>query len=347
MRSIVALILMCLHPQDGRRFQAAIPFKKYRTFVLMIKYLKQAEIDYDKWDDCISNAMNSYVYAYSWYLDIVAGEWDALVQGDYKRVFPLPFRKKYGIKYIYQPAFSQQLGLFSKAPIENKSLEAFLSAIPKEFKLVELNLNKYYIPNEGKGIKLKKNRNIELDLNFDYQQLAVDYSSNLKRNIKKAKKNNLQIIKNTKPEELIKLFKENKGQEVKAYSEMDYTHLNRLIYLLVHKGMGEVISVASSENNLIASALFVRDAHRHIFLFSGLSKEGKQKAAMPFLIDSYIQEHSNTAMILDFEGSNNENLARFYRSFGAADYSYYSIRMLGGNSLTRAIISAKDALRSQ
>jgi len=39
MRSIVALILMCLHPQDGRRFQAAIPF-------IFIKYLSLLEILY-------------------------------------------------------------------------------------------------------------------------------------------------------------------------------------------------------------------------------------------------------------------------------------------------------------
>jgi hypothetical protein len=312
----------------------------------MIKYLKQAEIDYDKWDQCISNAMNSYVYAYSWYLDIVAGEWDALVEDDYTRVFPLPFRKKMGIKYIYQPAFSQQLGLFSTSLQGNKKLQEFLRSIPKEFKLIEINLNKFHIPIEEKGIDLKKNLNIELDLALDYERLAANYSSNLKRNIKKAKKNDLQILKNTKPEGLIQLFKDNKGQEVKAYSALDYMHLGRLIYLLIHKGMAEIYSVASSENNIIASALFVRDEHRYIFLFSGLSEEGKQKGAMPFLIDSFILEHSSTVITLDFEGSNNENLARFYRSFGASDYYYYGIRVMRGGGVLRALIGAKDALRS-
>ena len=83
----------------------------------MLQYLKHGEIDFQRWDDCIDHAINSYVYAYSWYLNIVAGEWDALVEekdGKYQRVFPLPFRKKAGIKYIYQPPFTQQLGLFSR-----------------------------------------------------------------------------------------------------------------------------------------------------------------------------------------------------------------------------------------
>ena len=64
----------------------------------MIKYLKQSEIDYELWDECVAKSINSYIYGHSWYLDIVAGEWDALVEDDYKSVFPLPYRIKYGIK---------------------------------------------------------------------------------------------------------------------------------------------------------------------------------------------------------------------------------------------------------
>jgi hypothetical protein len=312
----------------------------------MIKYLKQEEIDYDKWDACIANAMNSYVYAYSWYLDIVAGEWDALVEDDYSRVFPLPFRKKMGIKYIYQPAFTQVLGLFSISLKGNNKLQEFLNAIPQEFNLIEINLNKFHIPKAKENITPKKNVNIELDLFSDYESLYSKYSSNLKRNIKKAKKNKLQIVEGVKPGQLIQLFKENKGQEVKAYSDLDYVHLGRLIYMLIHKGMSKIYSVSSSENNLIASALFVRDTHRHIFLFSGLSEEGKQKGAMPFLIDSFIQEHSGNNITLDFEGSNNENLARFYGSFGAEENTYYGIRMIQGGVAVRTLLGVKGALMS-
>ena len=37
----------------------------------MIKYLEYNLIDKKKWDDCIGNAFNGAVYAYSWYLDVV------------------------------------------------------------------------------------------------------------------------------------------------------------------------------------------------------------------------------------------------------------------------------------
>jgi hypothetical protein len=48
----------------------------------MIKYLRQDEINVDKWDQCISHSVNGMIYAFSWYLDIVNNRWEALVEGD-------------------------------------------------------------------------------------------------------------------------------------------------------------------------------------------------------------------------------------------------------------------------
>jgi hypothetical protein len=46
---------------------------------------------------------------------------------------------------------------------------------------------------------------------------------------------------------------------------------------------------------------------------------------MFLLIDSFIREHAGQALTLDFEGSNDPNVARFYKSFGAAECNYYKI----------------------
>lgn len=292
----------------------------------MIKYLKHEEINFKLWDNCIENSINGYIYAYSWYLNIVAGEWDALVEDNYVRVFPLPYRKKYGIKYIYQPPFTQQLGLFSTALQGFAKVHEFILAIPKEFKLVEINLNKYYKSRERKEYNLLENTNLEMELTGDYETLFSRYSKNLKRNVKKAKKHGLQLNRHVNPEGIIALFKANKGEELKVYSYDDYVKLGRLMYMLLHKGKAVIYGAMSHENNLLSAALFLRDQQRYIFLFSGLSEEGKEKAAMPFLINEFIDENSQTQMILDFEGSNNANLARFYKSFGASEFKYYGLR---------------------
>jgi hypothetical protein len=43
---------------------------------------------------------------------------------------------------------------------------------------------------------------------------------------------------------------------------------------------------------------------------------------MTFLFDNVINEFAGTQVVLDFEGSNDENLARFYRGFGAKEVYY-------------------------
>ncbi len=293
----------------------------------MIKLLRHEEINFKLWDKCIDNSINGYIYAYSWYLNIVAGEWDALVEDDYIRVFPLPFRKKFGLKYVYQPPFTQQLGLFSSVLQGFSKLHEFILAIPKEYRLAEINLNKYYLPLERKAYSLVENVNLELDLAIDYEQIYGRYSKNLKRNLKKADLFELQITEHIKPEELIKLFKENKGETIKVYSDEDYVRLGRLMYMLLHKGRASIQGVLSKENNLLGAALLLRDNNRHIFLFSGLSPIGKEQLAMPFLINQFIKKHSNTEKVFDFEGSNISSLARFYKSFGAAEYKYYGLRL--------------------
>ena len=56
-----------------------------------IKYLQNSEIDRKKWDRCIATSLQQLPYAYSWYLDAAAENWDAIVINNYEAVFPLPY----------------------------------------------------------------------------------------------------------------------------------------------------------------------------------------------------------------------------------------------------------------
>jgi len=291
---------------------------------MKIEYVINKDVNYNKWDKCIKNSVNPYIYAYSWYLDLVAEDWDALIYGDYELLMPLVFNKKFGRYYIHQPIFSQQLGIFGSSMVSKEVSEAFVNYIPSKFKLIELNFNKYNNVSEN-IIHQSKNSNIELNLYNPYDEISKNYSSNLKRNLKKALKNKLKLSMHTSPEILIELFKSNKGAELNVYSDRDYKRLSRLLYTLIYKGMGSVESVVSSNNQLLAAAFFIHSNDRDIFLFSGQSDKAKELLAMPFLIDSYIQKKSNSKKILDFEGSNNEGLKRFYKSFGGQEFYYKSI----------------------
>jgi len=287
----------------------------------MIKYLTNREINKDRWDYCIKNSVNGIVYANSWYLDIVADGWCALIENDYERVFPLVSGQKWGIHYLYQPVFTQQLGVFSQTILTEDVVAKFLEAIPPQFKFAEINLNSYNKLPSGKN-KSVEWINHELDLINAYDKTFKGFSTNLKRKIKKAEKLDLTVLSSVKPEEIIRIFQENKGKELKHLQEVDYQKLKRLAYMGIYKGLVQNYGIYSSKNELCAGAIFIRSKHKIIFLFSGLTAEGRELNAMALLISSVIKDHSHHHITLDFEGSNDPQLAQFYKSFGAITSTY-------------------------
>jgi len=213
------------------------------------------------------------------------------------------------------------LGVFSKSLLSPEVVKDFLISIPKKFKFIEINLNSFNKA-QGRNFKIEEWINYELDLINSYDKLFHNYSTNLKRNLKKAENHHLSVSKNVKPEDIINMFKENRGSQIKNLSDDDYQKLRRLTYQGIYKGLIQTYGVYSEKNELCAGAFFTRSKKKMIFHFSGLNKEGKEKNAMPFLIDAFIKEHAQNHLTLDFEGSNDLNLARFYKSFGSVKCTY-------------------------
>jgi hypothetical protein len=291
----------------------------------LIKYLTHNNIDKKKWDDAISSSQNKFVYACSWYLDVVSPNWDALVLNDYEAIMPITHRKKYGFQYLFQPYFTQQLGTFSKQKITEKICCDFINAIPNQFRLIEININNH-VKQLLNGFVIKENKNHELDLNSNYEKLYAAFSDSTKRNIKKAEKNGIAIDKAGKIETVIQLFKKGKGQEIKSMKDAHYKTLNQLTNILSEKNAINIWIAKNASGKIIAGALFVQYFGRIIFLFSGNSEEGKEKGAMHYLINEIIKQYSGTPSLLDFEGSNDINLARFYKSFGSKESVYLQVR---------------------
>jgi len=291
----------------------------------LIRHLTYEEIDKQRWDECISNSVNGIIYAYSWYLDIVCPSWEALVENDYERVFPLTGRKKSGINYLYQPCFSQQLGVFSKNILSEAIIENFINAIPPKYKFVEINLNTFNKLNPAK-YKLSQNLTHELDLIASYQTIYHHYSENTKRNIKLANNSALTFSSLTNAEEIINLFRQNKGKEIQTLKEKDYVSLKKLVSICLYKNIAHVKGVKTKDGKLCAGAIFIESNRKVIFLFSATNIEAKANGAMSFLIDNFIKENSQRNLTLDFEGSNNLNLARFYKSFGAKECIYFQYK---------------------
>ena len=292
----------------------------------MIQFIESKNIDKVKWNHCIGNSINSLLYAYSWYMDVVCEDWAALVENDYESVMPLAYRKKFGIHYIYPPIFIQQLGIFSMVLLDDEISDRFLKAIPKKFRFIEYNLNSYN-QIDNKKHKIKNNVNHLLDLIINYEAIAKNYSENLKRNLKKANKTGVNISQNLKPEDIIEIFSKNKGKEINKFGINEYAILKKLTYIGIHKGYIQTYGAYTIQNELCAGAIFAVDKQRAIFLFSATNKVSKNLFAMPLLIDNFIKNNAEKNIVLDFEGSNDENLARFYKSFGSKTVNYNTLHI--------------------
>ncbi len=291
----------------------------------MIHYQENYQLNKQKWDACIAKSFNGIIYAYSWYLDIVSPGWKGLVEDDYISVMPLCSRKKIGISYLFQPFFTQQHGVFSTAKLTEDKTNEFLNAIPNTFKLIEINLNTFNKTNDS-TFTIEKKLNIELDLIESYENISKNYSQNHQRNIKKSHQNGLVISHQANIQDVIDIFKANRGKDIETFRRKDYETLTKLIEHCSNAGIGHTIGVFNSNNTLCAGAFFIESNNKVIFIFSGANEEAKEKGAMFFLLDSFIKENAQKNITLDFEGSNDENLARFYKGFGSKECVYLHLR---------------------
>ncbi|HPS27467.1 MAG TPA: GNAT family N-acetyltransferase [Bacteroidales bacterium] len=289
----------------------------------MISYVVYNELDKEKWNNCIARSVNGQVYAFSWYLDSTCEHWDALVEDDYRAVMPLPSRKKLGFFYIFPPTLTQQLGVFSDKEISASEVAAFIHAIPAKFKYVETLIN-YGNPHEKLKTAKKTHINLELDLGKPYSEIHKAYSENLRRNLKKISESYFSIKREDTLENLITIFKNNREAKIGTLPRDFYDVLRKIALASGGQDCGELWNIYSS-GELQAGIFFVKGCGRAVFLFSASTDDAKKHHAMPYLIDFFIRAYAGSPLILDFEGSDNPNLARFYRSFGATERNYLKI----------------------
>lgn len=286
----------------------------------MIRYLEHKAIDKTKWDALIAECGN--IYAYSWYLDIAHPGWGALVEDDYQAVMPLTGGNKFGVNYLFQPFFVQQLGVFSKTPMTEGRLKDFLDAIPEKYRFCEFRLNESNTLDDNIE-EIDYHRNILLDLNQDIQSLRANYHQNTKRNLAKAETHNLHLLGTVLPQQVVDLFRDNRGARLEKWGDAEYGVLLRLVEEALKHDAVFVWGVTDKEGDEpLCAAIFMKTTDRITFLFSGLNEVGKQCQAMTYLLDQVIQRFADQPITFDFEGSDNDNLARFYLGFGGNEVRY-------------------------
>ena len=284
-----------------------------------LRKIKRKDLDIEKYSKAINEALNYRIYAEYWYLDILTQEkWECWVYADYQVVMPVPLQNKLGFKFVLQPIYCQQLGVFYKEEIADELFREF------EKKLHKYRVRSYCFNEENTeryNPKGEKRVNYILDLNRPYEEIFTNYTKHRRKDIRKSQKLEIQSIQTRNFENFIKLKVSN------------YPHLLHLIdekflikYLNKIDERGKLIccNILDKNNKLIASQIFIKSGNRNICMGFARDKETENHNSSAFVIDYLIQQFSDKNYFLDFEGSTNSEIAHFMEGFNPTK-KYYTL----------------------
>jgi hypothetical protein len=285
-----------------------------------LHYILHKDIDFEKWDKTLQQCSNSLIYAESIYLNTMAKQWNAIVTPDYDYIMPVPLKRKVGIQYVPIIPFVQQLGVFSSKVITSHIIQCFIELLSSKIKLVNYNLN---YQNTFKSTNAQKCDNYVLPLNNDYDKIKKDFKKDFRKYLKST---DVEVYFDTDHAAAIKFFKDEYRNRNLKITEEQYRFFKILCDELHLQGR-VIVAKAVLGTTLLATALILKDEKRLYNVCSTISVEGKKFAANHFLFDSLIQKFANTHYLLDFEGSDIDGIAYFYKSMGGINHPYQYIEL--------------------
>jgi len=264
----------------------------------MIRHLKNSEIDRTRWDELVMS-WSGQPYALSWWLDVVSPGWEALVKDDYEAVMPLPVKRRFGLRYLVQPRFCQQLGVFGQREIPD-----FLHAIP--YVSYDFNIN-FRNNHPIHCFKPHVNYIINNVSKFDY---------NTVRNIRKADR--CLDYREISASAFISFWRQENSRFGDIYAEM----LKNLLAESQNRDMAMLIG-AFFEGKMVSAIFTILTNERIVLLAPVSNEEGKRLRAMFGIVSYIIKDNHNK--IIDCEGSMLPGVARFYRGLGGQEQNYCRI----------------------
>lgn len=285
------------------------------------KIYDSTEIDPEKWDHCIDINDNGLFYARYHYLSYLCTNWSAVIIGNYEAVMPLPWKKKWGIRYYCAIPFCQQLGLIGS--IDKNIIPNLIDLVNEFASFGDLFLN---FDNHQLAVQVASfaKLNLILNLNQVYPKIEKEYTKDLVQNLEKAKKLNPQYQISTAFKTALRLYQEQYGSRLQQVKSRDFEQFCSLLAREDMTGKYIVREVIDPiNNNILSSALLLKDQRRLYLIINVITKKGRTYSANHYLIDQIIQEFSETNLILDFEGSEIPGVREFYENFRPQIQPYY------------------------
>lgn len=289
----------------------------------MIEHLAHDRIDKQWWDRQLLRCANRMWYAQSRVLDIGAPGWQALIDKERSAMMPLTLRSRLGISYLFQPYGTQQLGVFAEH-YSNDLGQAFLHAIPKNFKFADIALNEAMAGLHVPGMKTSPLDQQVLPLEGSYEQISAGYSTGTKRNLKKVLAGP-SLVADITAREFRQLYQRTTARRFNSGTNRDHLVMEELIEAAIDMDQCRILGIRKN-GTLHAAACFMEWEGRSIFFKSAADDVGKELFGMFRIVDGYIAANAGSGLLLDFAGSNTPSVARFNSGFGARSRIYLRLQ---------------------
>lgn len=265
-----------------------------------IAYISYEDIDKRKWDACINNAANGLLYGYSWFLDSCSDRWDAIVEGDYEAVMPLPLVKRRGKWHIKTISLLSQLGVFSIRPIDDSKMLLFIAEVSKKHKRWKLPLN-ISNPIHVPRFSMSTDRAYAKDLIYSSKvNKRIAGSDNIE-----GQGDTMSISKGAQLAVIINFIIRICGNKLKSD---EILAIRRIVSFSSRFNFGIAYSVYSSTNNIIGLSYILRFRNRIYMLFSISHESAQKEKIFQMILNRVYTEFENQDYVLECNVFNNSIL---------------------------------------
>ncbi len=304
------------------------------------------------------------IFIQDWWLDAVCGadNWNVLLSyakdGSVKGSLCFYVKEKMGLKYITQPKFSQNTGLWLNYPpglSHEKKLsfekETCYDLITKLEEYAKANRIVFYqqafdtrytnwLPFYWKGYQQTTAYTYRIENISDIEIVYDNFNYSKKKNIKKA--NKLVKITYDLPSETF--YEHHKKSLKKQNDKISYSfELFSRMYDAVYKhNQGKVICCKDQENNIHVALFVIWDKIAAYDLISTIDPDFRNSGASSLAIFEIIKYLKDTVHTFDFEGSMIEEIENSFRKFGTIQTPYLCInKIMTNNKLIKYILGKK------
>ncbi|MEJ6583317.1 MAG: GNAT family N-acetyltransferase [Crocinitomicaceae bacterium] len=268
-----------------------------------MRLLARKNINDAVWNRIVENSPIENCILYSWAMDATAENWCAVVDGEYDFFLPIPFSVKLGVKRARQQVYSRQVDFIGDSKLFPKAIEILKTEF-KEFD-VRFSETKFGISDQYFQI---------LDLTKE-----IDYSTNAKRLIKKAKHFRYELTPDLAP--LIELYTSNTHKKLNN-SNAYLQRLKRLMQSCMENGKGYAFTALDGDK-IVGACFIIEDKSTSTYLIGDADLDEKKAGVVYGMIDFAINTAKERNMKhFDFGGSNVASVAQFYRKFGSENKKY-------------------------